>query len=114
MRSHAVVLGERLRDEHAFTGGYTTVKDAVRELRVGTKEVFLPLTHPPGEAQVDFGFAELGLARVYAQVLAGNQPSLRVLEKLGMVCEGVKRSHVRKDRRLHDLVFYGLLREEWR
>jgi ribosomal-protein-alanine N-acetyltransferase len=65
-------------------------------------------------AIVDFGFTELGLARVYAQVLAGNQASLRVLEKLGMVREGVKRRHVRKERRLHDLVFYGLLREEWR
>jgi hypothetical protein len=27
-------------------------------MKVGAKEVFLPLSHPPGEAQVDFGFAE--------------------------------------------------------
>jgi [ribosomal protein S5]-alanine N-acetyltransferase len=65
-------------------------------------------------AAVAFGFEELSLARIYAQVLAGNEASLRVLEKLGMVREGVKRRHVRKDRRLHDLVFYGLLREEFR
>jgi ribosomal-protein-alanine N-acetyltransferase len=65
-------------------------------------------------ALVELGFAELGLARIYAQVLAGNAASLRVLAKLGMVCEGVKRQHVRKDRRLHDVVFYGLLRDEWR
>lgn len=63
---------------------------------------------------VEYGFRELNLARIYAQVLAGNRASLRVLEKLGMVCEGVKRQHVRKDRRLHDVVFYGLLRDEWR
>ncbi len=61
-------IWQRLRDEHAFTGGYTVVKDAVRELKVGTKEVFLPLTHPPGEAQVDFGFAEVVLAGVPTQV----------------------------------------------
>ena len=61
-------IWQRLRDEHAFTGGYTVVKDAVRELKVGTKEVFLPLTHPPGEAQVDFGFAEVALAGVPTQV----------------------------------------------
>jgi transposase len=42
-------LWQRLEDEHGFAGGYTTVKDAVRELKVGRKEVFLPLSHPPGE-----------------------------------------------------------------
>jgi len=41
-----------------FTGGYTTVKDAVRELRKqAPREVFMPLSQPPGEAQVDFGQA---------------------------------------------------------
>ena len=65
------------------------------------------------QAAVDFGFRELGLARVYAQVLAGNRSSLAVLDKLGMVNEGVKRQHVNKARRLHDVVLYGLLRDEW-
>jgi ribosomal-protein-alanine N-acetyltransferase len=65
------------------------------------------------QAVVDFGFRELGLARVYAQVLAGNRASLAVLDKLGMVSEGVKRQHVNKARRLHDVVLYGLLRDEW-
>lgn len=64
-------------------------------------------------ALVDFGFRDLGLARIYAQVLAGNRASLRVLDKLGMVNEGVKRQHVHKARRLHDVVLYGLLRDEW-
>jgi len=61
-------IWQRLRDEHGFTGGYTTVKDAVRELKVGTKEVFLPLSHPPGEAQVDFGFADAVVGGVQTQV----------------------------------------------
>jgi RimJ/RimL family protein N-acetyltransferase len=65
------------------------------------------------QAVVDFGFSELGLARIYAQVLADNRASLRVLDKLGMVNEGVKRQHVHKARRLHDVVLYGLLRDEW-
>lgn len=44
--------------QEGFAGGYTTVKDAVRELRrQAPKEVFMPLSHPPGEAQVDFGHA---------------------------------------------------------
>lgn len=41
-----------------FPGGYTTVKDAVRQLRNKVPgEVFMPLIQPPGEAQVDFGHA---------------------------------------------------------
>jgi len=64
-------------------------------------------------AAVDFGFRQLALARIYAQVIVGNAASMRVLDKLGMVKEGTKRRHLRKGRRLHDVVFYGLLREEW-
>jgi len=64
-------------------------------------------------AAVAFGFGELGLARIYAQVLAGNVASMRVLEKLGMIREGTKRQHVKKGNKLHDIVIYGLLREEW-
>jgi RimJ/RimL family protein N-acetyltransferase len=64
-------------------------------------------------AALDFGFADLALARVYAQVLAGNRASLHVLDKLGMVNEGIKRQHICKAERLHDVVLYGLLRDEW-
>ena len=50
---------ERLRDEFGYTGGYTAVKEVVREHERQHREVFMPLTHPPGEAQVDFGFADI-------------------------------------------------------
>ena len=53
---------QRLRDEHQFTGKYTIVKDAVRAWKQSHQEVFLPLVHPPGEAQVDFGEATIRLA----------------------------------------------------
>ena len=44
---------DRLRDEHGFVGKYTIVKDYVRERRRQTREMFVPLTHPPGHAQAD-------------------------------------------------------------
>jgi len=50
---------ERLRDEHGYTGGLTIVKQAVAAWRTRSAEVFVPLAHPPGEAQVDFGTAEV-------------------------------------------------------
>ena len=55
-RHTAKRIWERLRAD-GFTGGYTVVKDAVRELTQKNQEVFVPLVHRPGEAQVDFGHA---------------------------------------------------------
>lgn len=52
---------ERLRDEHGYAGGLTIVKEAVAARRLRSAEVFVPLAHPPGEAQVDFGQAEIML-----------------------------------------------------
>ena len=56
-RHTAKRIHERLRDEYGFDGGYTTVKDYVRERRRQTKEMFVPLSHSPGHAQCDFGEA---------------------------------------------------------
>ncbi len=48
---------ERLRDEHGFKGGYTTVKNYVREHGRRSREMFVPLAHAAGHAQADFGEA---------------------------------------------------------
>ena len=56
-RHTAKRIFERLRDEHGFAGGYTVVKDYVRIERARGRETFVPLAHPPGHAQVDFGEA---------------------------------------------------------
>ena len=50
-------LFERLRDEYGFTGKITIVKDYICGVRQRRREMFVPLTHPPGHAQVDFGEA---------------------------------------------------------
>jgi transposase len=56
-RHTAKRIHERLRAEHGFAGGYTIVKDYVRRRRAAVREVFVPLAHPPGHAQADFGEA---------------------------------------------------------
>ena len=56
---HTVVrIFERLRDEHGFTGGLTIVREYVAAQTLRMKEVFMPLSHRPGHAQVDFGEAD--------------------------------------------------------
>jgi len=48
---------DRLCEERGFDGGYTTVRDYVHPRRLSLKEAFVPLAHPPGHAQADFGEA---------------------------------------------------------
>jgi hypothetical protein len=56
-RHTAKRIFERLRNEHGYAGGITIVKDYVRAHRQRHREVFVPLRHDPGHAQVDFGEA---------------------------------------------------------
>src|SRR5688572_12787351 len=39
---------DRLRDECRFTGGYTIIKDYMREREQRRQQVFVPLSHPAG------------------------------------------------------------------
>jgi transposase len=55
---------ERLRDEHGFTGGYTIIKDYIREHERRGREMFVPLAHQPGHAQADFGEARVVIGGV--------------------------------------------------
>ena len=63
-RHTAKRIFDRLRDEHGFAGKQTIVKDYVRERRRRLREMFVPLAHPPGHAQADFGEADAIIAGV--------------------------------------------------
>jgi hypothetical protein len=69
-RHTAKRICERI-EEMGYTGKYTQVKEAVREIKRCKKEVYMPLIHRPGEAQVDFGYA---LAKVAGAAPAVTQP----------------------------------------
>lgn len=58
-RHTAKRIFDRLREEHGFTGGYTIIKDYLREHERRGREMFVPLHHAPGHAQADFGEAQV-------------------------------------------------------
>lgn len=62
---------ERLRDEHGYSGCYSQVQTAVKEAKAYSKEVFVPLSHPPGHAQFDFGEAVVEIAGVRRKAALG-------------------------------------------
>lgn len=61
-----------------------------------------------------YAFEALGLRRVLARHFAINPASGRVMQKIGMAHEGVMRQHFVKWGRPVDVVFYGILADEWR
>jgi transposase len=61
-RHTAKRIFDRLKEEYGFPGGYTIVKDYVRLKRLRQREMFVPLEHPPGDAQADFGEAKVIIA----------------------------------------------------
>lgn len=61
----------------------------------------------------EYGFAELGLNKIYLETNDDNFAAQRVYEKVGFVLEGKKRQeYVRKDGTLGDRYYYGLLKGE--
>jgi len=44
----------RLKEERDYQGGETVVRELVSDILRTSREVFMPLSQPPGEAQVDF------------------------------------------------------------
>ena len=80
-RPTAKRIFDRLRDEYGFTGGYTIVKDYVRERRLRSREMFVPLVHSPGPAQADFGEA--------LAVIGGVCPIVCVSDAVGDIVSGL-------------------------
>jgi transposase len=54
---------DRLVDEKGFTGGESTIREVVAQLRENRPDAFIPLAYDPGEAiQIDWGEAKIYLA----------------------------------------------------
>ena len=64
-------------------------------------------------AIVDFGFSHFGVHRIWADCVADNIGSARVLEKLGMKLEGRLREKGFYKGKWWDTLIYGILVDEW-
>ena len=64
------------------------------------------------KALLDFGFNELQLVRIQARCFADNIGSERVMQKVGMTCEGTMRKAKFAKGKHHDIKMYAILRED--
>ena len=60
-----------------------------------------------------YAFTELNLQRVSLTVFAYNPRAIRSYEKVGFVHEGRMRQFLNKEGRRYDMLFMGVLRDEW-
>jgi len=70
-------------------------------------------TTEAARALLAFGFDALNLHRVCARCVPENTASVRVIEKIGMVCEGLKRKHRWIKGEWWDSREHVILDEEW-
>lgn len=62
---------------------------------------------------VRFGFEQMNLNRIYLRVFAGHERAIHLYEKAGFRHEGSWRQAEFRHGRYHDLLWMGMLREEW-
>lgn len=62
---------------------------------------------------IDYGFKELKLNRIFGRHLKKNPASGRVMEKIGMKYEGCLRQHIKKWDQYEDIVYLGILKDEY-
>lgn len=63
---------------------------------------------------MEFAFHQLNFHRLEAEVYDYNQGSIRLLEKLGFTKEGVLREAKYADGKYHDIIRYGILKDEYK
>jgi hypothetical protein len=63
---------------------------------------------------LNYAFYELNLHRVSLNVIGDNLRAIRAYKKAGFKEEGHIRQAVQRDGQRHDLIWMGILRDEWR
>jgi RimJ/RimL family protein N-acetyltransferase len=63
---------------------------------------------------VQYGFIERKLNKIFAAAFTRNPASSKVMKKIGMSYEGTFKQHVEKNGHYEDLVYYAILKEEFK
>ncbi len=118
LRDDAIIGDIMLRIEDAWAQPEVADEAAGTQAELGY--VFDPRHHGHGyateavRAVLDLAFGPLGLRRVVASCFAANEPSWRLMERLGMRREGTHlRDSMHRDRGWLDGYAYALLADEW-
>jgi len=76
--------------------------------------VWHPLWKQATRLILDYGFYQLNLHRIWSGALAFNERSIQLHKVVGFQEEGRQREAVFRNGEFHDIVMFGLLRDEWK
>jgi len=63
---------------------------------------------------IKYGFEEMELDKIFAQTDLRNVPSQAVMKKMNMKREGIFRKHAISQNKRRDIVYYSILKSEWK
>lgn len=115
--SDTILTKVRHGDAYAGIAVITDIDREVDVANVGTS--LLPGHHGDGVGTeavallTEFCFDQLRLRKVTYMTTSGNQPAIRLVEKLGAELEGVLREEEIVDGELEDVHRYGIMADEW-
>jgi len=62
---------------------------------------------------LDFVFLESGFQKLNCEVLAFNDKVISLHKKFGSKEEGIRRNHIVREQKVHDIVLLGITKDEW-
>lgn len=82
---------------------------------LGADDLYIDDVYAPdaGRQLLAYGFEELGLNRIWAEIYETDTPKQALLPALGFTAEGRHRQTTVKGGRFVDSLFYSILRPEW-
>ena len=112
------IFAIRLKDGNRFVGGIgLTIEKRFNRAEIGywIAEPFWRkgMATEATKAIIEFGFDKLGLNKLTSSHLAKNPASGKVMEKSGMVKEGELKQHIFKKPEYHDLILYGIIKQQY-
>ncbi|WP_173918942.1 UDP-4-amino-4,6-dideoxy-N-acetyl-beta-L-altrosamine N-acetyltransferase [Halobacillus sp. Marseille-Q1614] len=66
-----------------------------------------------GVSGLDLAFEHLGIRKLYAEVIALNERSIRFHQRLGFKEEGVLKQHHLKNNQYVDVISYAIFKDQW-
>ena len=119
-RSDAVILAIVLKENDRHIGNialqdiHPIHRTAELSILLGERDAWgAGYAHEAAELLLAHGFTALNLRRVGCGTFAGNEAMRKLALRLGMKQEGLRRQAVFKAGSYHDVVEFGLLREEF-
>jgi len=115
-----ILLAAELRGESRLIGEVSLIWRSIADRQAEIGYILHPDLHGHGyateaaEALLAFGFATVGLHRVYARCDARNLASAQVMRRLGMIEEAHLREHTHFKGRWDEELIFGIRAREWR